>query len=109
MIGGQQFRGVAHLIISSSVCPAVMFGHCIKVYYKDAFDKHGKRLEEIGANPSSGLAGIYAAVKDNCSEDEAKQIVDDFEACYETRPWLAMVNSDKGITNLHYPNDSECY
>jgi len=85
----------------------IMFGHCIKVYYKDAFAKHGKKLAELGANPNQGLAGIFSVVKEKCSDAEAKQIMDDFEACYETRPWLAMVNSDKGITNLHAPNDSK--
>ena len=54
---------------------------------------------------SSGLAAIYAAVKEKLPEAEAEEIIGDFEACYESRPWLAMVNSDKGITNLHAPND----
>jgi len=54
---------------------------------------------------SGGLASIFSAVEQKLPEDEAKQIISDFEACYDTRPWLAMVNSDKGITNLHKNND----
>jgi isocitrate dehydrogenase len=87
------------------VSDPIMFGHCIRVFYKDAWAKHGKTLEEIGANPNQGLAVIFAVVKEKLPEAEAKQIIADFEACYETRPWLAMVDSDKGITNLHAPND----
>ena len=84
----------------------VMFGHCIKVFYKPAFDKHGATLEAIGANPSSGLTSIFEMVDQKCDEVTAMQIKADFEAVYEDRPWLAMVDSDKGITNLHAPNDS---
>jgi len=87
------------------VSDPIMFGHCIKVFYKDAWAKHGAKLEEIGANPNQGLASIFESCEDKLSEAEAKQIIADFDACYETRPWLAMVNSDKGITNLHAPND----
>jgi len=87
------------------VSDPIMFGHCIKVYYKDAWAKHGKTITDIGANPNSGLAAIFSALNEKLSESEAKAIIADFEACYETRPWLAMVNSDKGITNLHAPND----
>jgi len=89
------------------VSDPIMFGHCIRVFYKDAFAKHGPLLEELGANPNQGLASILDVVKDKCDDATAQQIVADFEACYEDRPWLAMVNSDKGITNLHAPNDSE--
>jgi isocitrate dehydrogenase len=89
------------------VSDPIMFGHCIEVYYKDAFAKHGETLKSIGANTSQGLASIFESVTAKCDEATAKQIMDDFEACYEDRPWLAMVNSDKGITNLHAPNDSK--
>jgi len=87
------------------VSDPIMFGHCIRVFFKEAFDKHGDRLEEIGANPNQGLASIFEVVKEKLDTNEAIQILDDFNACYEDRPWLAMVNSDKGITNLHAPND----
>jgi isocitrate dehydrogenase len=87
------------------VSDPIMFGHAIRVYYSAAFDKHGATLEEIGARPDFGLQNLYDTVKAKLPEDQANQIVADFEACYEDRPWLAMVNSDKGITNLHYAND----
>jgi len=77
-----------------------MFGHCVRVFFKDAFDKHAKVLEEIGANPNNGLAAVLKKVEKKLPEDKSKEILADFEACYEDRPWLAMVNSDKGITNL---------
>jgi len=87
------------------VSDPIMFGHCICVFFKDAFDKHGKILEEIGANPNQGLGSIFEVVKSKLDEKKAKEILDDFEACYEDRPWMAMVDSDRGITNLHAPND----
>jgi len=87
------------------VSDPIMFGHCIRVYYKAAFDKHGDVLKEIGANPAGGLNSIFAAVDAKLPDEQAAQIKADFEACYENQPWLAMVNSDKGITNLHAPND----
>ena len=89
------------------VSDPIMFGHAIRVFFKKAFAKHGATLEKIGANPNQGLASIFEVVKDKLDINQAIQILDDFKACYEDRPWLAMVNSDKGITNLHAPNDSE--
>jgi isocitrate dehydrogenase len=77
----------------------IMFGHCVRVFYKDAFEKHGGLLEEIGANPNNGLGAILDKVK-KLPEAKSKEVLADFDACYENRPWLAMVNSDKGITNL---------
>jgi isocitrate dehydrogenase len=91
------------------VSDPIMFGHCIRVFYKDAWAKHGKTLEGIGANPNQGLAALFKAAKEKLPEAESSKIIADFEACYETRPWLAMVNSDKGITNLHAPNDSKLF
>ena len=87
------------------VSDPILFGHCIRVYFKAAFDKHGATLEEIGANPNRGLASVYEVVKEKAPN--ADEIIQDFEACYEgeDRPWLAMVDSDRGITNLHAPND----
>ena len=78
----------------------IMFGHCVKVFYKDAYAKHGDLLEEIGANPNNGLGAVLEMVEKKLPEAKAKEVLADFEACYEDRPWLAMVNSDKGITNL---------
>lgn len=83
----------------------ILFGHCIRVFYAAAFDEYGDLLAEMGADPNQGLASIYSTVHAKLPPDQAKEVVDAFEACYETRPWLAMVNSDKGITNLHAPND----
>jgi len=83
----------------------ILFGHCIKVYFKDAFEKHSAVLKEIGANPNGGLRSLYDTINRKLPEEQAKAIQDDFEACFENRPWLAMVDSDKGITNLHAPND----
>lgn len=93
------------ITLPTQVSDPIMFGHCIKVYFKDAFAKHGGKLESIGANPNSGLGSIFECVHTQLPADEAAEIKKDFEACYETRPWLAMVDSDKGITNLHAPND----
>lgn len=87
------------------VSDPIMFGHCIRIYYKAAFDKHGETLEKIGASPNGGLTSIFDVVNAKLPANEAKAIIADFEACYEEQPWLAMVNSDKGITNLHAPND----
>lgn len=89
------------------VSDPIMFGHAIRAYYSDAYEKHGTTLNEIGANPNSGLASIYERLDNKLTEEQAAAIKKDFEACYERpdRPWLAMVDSDKGITNLHAPND----
>jgi isocitrate dehydrogenase len=87
------------------VSDPIMFGHCVKVFFKDAFEKHGVTLDEIGANPNNGLGSVFAAVEKKLHKKIAKQIMDDFEACYDKRPWLAMVDSAKGITNLHVPSD----
>ena len=87
------------------VSDPIMFGHCVKVFFKDAYEKHNEVLEEIGADPKNGLASVYDTIEKKLSAAEAEAIKADFEACYESRPWLAMVNSDKGITNLHVPSD----
>lgn len=87
------------------VSDPILFGHCVRVFFKAAFEKHAATLAEIGANPNQGLGAVYKAIESKLPEDEAKNIIHDFEACYEDRPWLAMVNSDKGITNLHVPSD----
>mmetsp|Transcript_35997 Transcript_35997/g.39787 ORF Transcript_35997/g.39787 Transcript_35997/m.39787 type:complete len:778 (+) Transcript_35997:74-2407(+) len=83
----------------------IMFGHCVKVYYKDVFEKYGEVLNEIGANPNNGLASVIDSINKKLPEDKATEIINEFEACYENRPWLAMVDSDKGVTNLHVPSD----
>ena len=87
------------------VSDPIMFGHCVKTFYKDAFDKHGNLFESIGANPNNGIGDIYEKVYAKCTAKQAVEIIHDVEACYADRPWLAMVNSHKGITNLHVPSD----
>lgn len=87
------------------VSDPIMFGHCIRVYFKDAFAKHDDYLNEIGANPNRGLTSMFEVIRNKAPKEKAEEIINAFEACYETRPWLAMVDSDRGITNLHAPND----
>ncbi|MBW1879898.1 MAG: NADP-dependent isocitrate dehydrogenase [Deltaproteobacteria bacterium] len=82
----------------------IMFGHCVSVYYKDALDKHAGVLKEIGANVNNGLADVLAKL-DRLPADKKAEIEADIAAIYETRPALAMVDSRKGITNLHVPNN----
>jgi isocitrate dehydrogenase len=84
------------------VSDPIMFGHAVKVYYKDAFAKHGALFAELGANPNNGIGDIYAKIAGHPKEAE---VTADLEACYASRPGLAMVDSRKGITNLHVPSD----
>jgi len=86
------------------VSDPILFGHCVKVFFKDVFEKHGELLDEIGANPNNGFGAVLESLK-KLPADKAEEIRNDIDACYEERPWLAMVNSDKGITNLHVPSD----
>jgi isocitrate dehydrogenase len=82
----------------------IVFGHCVKIFYRDAFDKHGKLFDEIGVNVNNGMANLYdkIATLPQSKRDEIKR---DLHACHEHRPELAMVDSAKGITNFHSPND----
>ena len=82
----------------------IVFGHCVKIFYKDAFAKHGKLFEELGVNVNNGMANLYdkVATLPQSKQDEIKR---DLHACHEGRPELAMVDSAKGITNFHSPND----
>ncbi len=82
----------------------IMFGHCVSVYYAAALDKHADALNEIGANINNGLADVLAKL-DRLPADKAAEIEADINAVYETQPALAMVDSRKGITNLHVPNN----
>lgn len=82
----------------------ILFGHAVSVYFAAALDKHAEILKEIGANPNLGLADVIAKL-DKLSADRKAEIEKDIYACYETQPALAMVDSRKGITNLHVPND----
>jgi isocitrate dehydrogenase len=82
----------------------VMFGHAVTVYYKDVFEKHADLFAELGVNANNGLGDVYEKIKSLSSEQQA-EIEADIQAVYSTRPSLAMVDSDKGITNLHVPSD----
>jgi isocitrate dehydrogenase len=82
----------------------IVFGHCVKIFYKDAFEKHGKLFDELGVNVNNGMVDLYnkIATLPQSKQDEIKR---DLHACHEGRPELAMVDSAKGITNFHSPND----
>ena len=82
----------------------IVFGHCVKIFYKDAFEKHGKLFDELGVNVNNGMVDLYnkIATLPTAKQDEIKR---DLHACHEHRPELAMVDSAKGITNFHSPND----
>ena len=82
----------------------IMFGHAVSVFYKDALDKHADLLKEIGANVNNGLADVLEKL-DRLPADKKAEIEADINAVYATRPALAMVDSRKGITNLHVPNN----
>jgi len=86
------------------VSDPIMFGHCVRVYYSDVFDKHGAVFEEIGVDANNGIGDVYAKIAD-LPEAQRSEIEADLNAVYETRPPQAMVNSDKGITNLHVPSN----
>ena len=86
------------------VSDPVIFGHAVTVFYKDVFDKHAATFAQLGVNPSYGLGDIYAKIQ-GLSADKRSEIEADITAVYAKRPALAMVDSDKGITNLHVPSD----
>ncbi|GAA5039975.1 isocitrate dehydrogenase, NADP-dependent [Marivirga lumbricoides] len=86
------------------VSDPIIFGHAVKVYFAPVFEKHQKTLEEIGVDPNNGFADLISQLKE-LPEEKRKEIEKDIEACYNEGPDLAMVNSDKGITNLHVPSD----
>ena len=86
------------------VSDPIMFGHCVKVFYKDALKKHSAVFEKLDVDPNNGIGDAYDKIKE-LPEAERAAIEADLNATYNTRPSLAMVNSDKGITNLHVPSD----
>jgi isocitrate dehydrogenase len=81
-----------------------IFGHAVTVYYKDVFEKHGETLKKLGVDPDNGLGDLYTKIK-ALPDDQRKAIEADVQEVYKKRPPMAMVNSDKGITNLHVPSD----
>ena len=86
------------------VSDPVMFGHAVTVFFQDVFTKHAETFKALGVNPRNGLGDVYAKIA-TLPEAQRKEIEGDIAATYATRPALAMVDSDKGITNLHVPND----
>ena len=86
------------------VSDPILFGHAVSVYYKDAIEKHAAEFKELGIDLNNGLGEVYGKIE-NLAEAQQEEIKQDIAACYQTRPELAMVNSDRGITNLHVPSD----
>jgi isocitrate dehydrogenase len=86
------------------VSDPIMFGHFVTVFYKDVFEKHAATFKEIGVNVNNGLGDVYAKIA-KLPADKKAEIEADIQAVYANRPAIAMVDSDKGITNLHVPND----
>ena len=86
------------------VSDPIIFGHAVSVYYKDVFAKHAATFEKLGVDTRNGLGDVYAKIA-SLPDAQRNEIEADIQAVYQTRPELAMVNSDKGITNLHVPSD----
>jgi isocitrate dehydrogenase len=82
----------------------IVFGHAVKIFYKTAFEKHGELFKQLGVNPNNGLSSVYEKIA-SLPSSKREEIINDLHACHEHNPELAMVDSAKGITNLHSPND----
>tara|TARA_R110001592_G_scaffold260282_1_gene524737 strand:- start:64606 stop:66855 length:2250 start_codon:yes stop_codon:yes gene_type:complete len=86
------------------VSDPIIFGHAVTVYYKDAFEKYAETLAELDIDPNDGIGSVLRKI-DKLPYSKRVEVEGEFRRCYETRPELAMVDSDKGITNLHVPSD----
>ncbi len=86
------------------VSDPIIFGHCVTVYYEDVFKKHGTVLSDLGVNPNNGIGDVYAKIG-SLPAAQQEEIKADVEAAQTNGPTMAMVDSDKGITNLHVPSD----
>ncbi|MCS5655346.1 MAG: NADP-dependent isocitrate dehydrogenase [Dehalococcoidia bacterium] len=86
------------------VSDPIIFGHCVSVYYKDVLDKHSAELGELAVNPDNGIAELYTKIQ-SLTDDKRAEIEADINVVYSARPELMMVNSSRGITNLHVPSD----
>lgn len=86
------------------VSDPIIFGHAVSVYYKDVFEKHAATFKELGIEPRNGFGDVVAKIA-SLPDAQRMEIEADIDAAYANRPALAMVNSDKGITNLHVPSD----
>ncbi len=82
----------------------IVFGHAVKVFYKDAFAKHQKLFDELGVNVNNGLSDLYSKI-DSLPASQRDEIIEDLHRCHEHRPKLAMVDSARGISNFHSPSD----
>ncbi|MDY6869914.1 MAG: NADP-dependent isocitrate dehydrogenase [Actinomycetota bacterium] len=82
----------------------IVFGHAVKVFYKDAFAKHQQLFDELGVNVNNGMSDLYSKIE-KLPVSQREEIINDIHACHETRPELAMVDSARGITNFHSPSD----
>ncbi|WNB18557.1 NADP-dependent isocitrate dehydrogenase [Marivirga arenosa] len=86
------------------VSDPIIFGHAVKAFFEPVFKKHQETLDQLGVDVNNGFASLLSQIE-GLAEDKRKEIEADIEACYNDGPDLAMVNSDKGITNLHVPSD----
>ncbi|MEM6513241.1 MAG: NADP-dependent isocitrate dehydrogenase [Pseudomonadota bacterium] len=86
------------------VSDPIIFGHAVSVFYESAFDKHAALFDELGVNPNNGIGDAYAKI-DTLPDEQAAAVRADLDAVFEHRPNMAMVDSDRGITNLHVPSD----
>lgn len=86
------------------VSDPIIFGHCVKVFYQDAIEKNAQSIEKLKVNFNNGLGDLYSKIE-NLPADEKQKIEQDFQNVYQQQPSLAMVDSDRGITNLHVPSD----
>ena len=86
------------------VSDPIMFGHCVRAYYSDVFAKHAEVFNKLGVDANNGIGDVYAKIEE-LPDAQRDAIKADIEAVYETRPGQAMVDSDKGITNLHVPSN----
>ena len=87
------------------VSDPIIFGHVVSVFFKEVFEKHSSVFKKLGVSPNNGLGDLYNKIK-SLPDDKRYEIESDILDCYKIRPKIAMVNSDKGITNLHVPSDT---
>jgi isocitrate dehydrogenase len=86
------------------VSDPIIFGHAVTVFYEEAFNKHAAVFAELGVDANNGVGDVYSKIK-SLSDAQREEIEADLAACYASRPEMAMVDSDKGVTNLHVPSD----
>ena len=86
------------------VSDPIIFGHAVKVYYRDVFEKYSEQFAELGVDANNGIGDVYAKIQ-SLTDEERTAIEADLQAAYSNRPDMAMVDSDRGITNLHVPSD----